>query len=60
MFDSKLVEQLEKQNAQIFDLLNVCRTLIAKLEAQNRSWEILSQHVAKLDNSERPAFGVSR
>jgi hypothetical protein len=34
--------------------------LLTKIESQNKCWITLADHVAKLDNSERPAFGVSR
>lgn len=60
MFDSKLVEQLEKQQGQIAELIQINRSLLTKIESQNKCWITLADHVAKLDNSERPAFGVSR
>lgn len=60
MFNAELEAKLEKLTTAVSELVSVSRAIVVKLESQNKSWAILADHVGKLDNSERPAFGVSR
>jgi hypothetical protein len=57
MFNDKKLEELTEQ---VRELVQVNRALLTKLESQNKAWVILADHVGKLDNSERAAFGVTR
>lgn len=57
MFDSKLVEQLEKQQGQIAELIQINRSLLTKLEAQQKSWVILADYVSR-NSGDAPAFSV--
>jgi hypothetical protein len=54
MFNDKKQEELTEQVRQ---LVQINRAILTKLEAQNKAWLILSEHVSK--NSETtPTFGI--
>jgi hypothetical protein len=54
MFENKEIQELTRQ---VCELVQVNRALLTKIEAQNKAWVILADHVSK--NSEHnPSFSV--
>lgn len=54
MFESKELQQLTEQVRQ---LVQINRAILTKLEAQNKAWLILSDHISK-NSTDVPQFGI--
>jgi hypothetical protein len=49
-----------KPDPQITELITILKALLKKIEAQDKAWKILADHVGKLDNPNVAAFGTVR
>jgi hypothetical protein len=58
--DKELLDRLDKQHAQIDELIFVNKSLIKLLETQTKDWHILADRVTRLDDPNKAAFGVVR
>lgn len=60
MFNSQLEEKIDKLTTQLGETVSLLRALVNAQEANNKSWRIVADHVAKLDNPNVAAFGRTR